>query len=320
MSFNKEINRLRDIALAIWDSWMHSLKQFFKKKSKNWLPLLIATVLSVASSAHAQVFTETFDSGSFSGSWDETLIDTAHYTPNTSETTTVTSPNCGGTRAANYYALTGTDEHTPLQLRYAYSDLDEVWLDWYEYIATGYPDTASQKLARIGWYADGEQADWKELTLQMTDDNTNVNFGWFCGQWGNTTKCNVDTGDASGAGLEYDTCIHFRIHILLNTPGSSDGLIEVTKDGSPYLSVTSANLRGTATTGLNYFWVGGNYSNSGNLTSSGNRYFDEINFYSSDPGSSSSSSSSSSGASPTQIPTTHRDIMKFLVGNNRYGS
>lgn len=50
------------------------------------------------------------------------------------------------------------------------------------------------------------------------------------------------------------TCM--EVHIKLNTPGSSDGVLEFWVDGTQYLSYTAYNVRGTATTGWKRVEIG----------------------------------------------------------------
>jgi hypothetical protein len=244
-------------------------------------------------------------------------IEAAHYTPNTSATTYVSSPAKAGACAAHYYALTGTNEQTPWQIGMAEARMvelfggipDEIFLQWSEYFSASYPfASSSQKLIRIGYSNESHPESKKEFTVVTQATNTDVNLQYFCGAWGDDSLCSVDTAEHSDDPHPLNEWVTWWAWVKLNNPGESDGFMRVYKNGVLYLEQTDADLRGTDTRGFNYFWVGGNYSNllGANLTGSGSRYIDEIKLYDSypdPPGATTTTSTTTTSTSSTTSTT-----------------
>ncbi len=233
------------------------------------------------------LFSDNFNSGSATG-WTEASFAAGNYTPNTAATNYVSSP-AQGAYAVHYYALTGTNEVNAAKLTYEFVSLeDEVFLVWYDYFSTDFPfASTSQKMARLYYYNESFPASRKEITVVSSQENLYVDYSFACGLWGDSSLCNVDFANASGATPHpLDQWVKWSLHVKLNTPGFSDGFIRLYRNDSLYLSNTNVDLRGTDTRGFNAFWVGGNYSmagGDGDLTSSGSRYIDSIEVYDGQP-------------------------------------
>jgi hypothetical protein len=243
--------------------------------------LLAALALTPCAQAANLLISDTLEN-STSVNWSAVEWDDTHYTPTTSETKYVSSSPTPqqGSYCAHYYVKIGTVEHTPLKLEFFHDEKSEVYLDWYEYYASGYDWGASQKIARIGNY-DGDSAT-PSLEYNLAVNEEDVNFQNLC-YGGTGSPCDVDRTVYSGEGMPEGSWVHFQWHVKLNTPGQSDGFAKLYKNGTLWISETNVDLRGTSSLGVNYVWVGGNYSGT-NRTSNGHRFIDDIKYYDGDPG------------------------------------
>lgn len=269
----------------------------------------------------APLFSDSFDSGSIDAAWGTALgVDATHYTPNTAQTTFVTTPTHSGAKALHYYTLQATNEHSPVTV-FMYSSAmssifgslpSEIYIEWYEYFETGYCwPTSSQKLFRLGYDDDGVHPESKkELGFLVQAANTDVNVQYFCGLWGNTSLCNVDGSVHSSEAHPLNTWTKWGYHAKLNTPGSADGYIHVYKNDDLHLSTGNVSLRGTDSRGFNYFWIGGNYSMlSGTLSCSGHRYIDDVAVYDTYPG----APTPTPTATPTSTPPPSSGGNGYLI-------
>lgn len=256
------------------------------------LGLVIASLLTLAplpSYAQTAVLTDSFDSGAVSAAWGQTLTTNAlHYTPNTAETTFVNSPAHSGAKAAHYYTLIGTDERAPWQIGLDGAKMDallgtnptEFYFTWHEYFATGYDfPNSSQKLVRFGYANGSYPANKVEIGVLIQNSNADINVQFFCGLWGDSSLCNVDNSAHSDQPIALDTWVKFGLWAKMNTPGASDGFIKLYKDDVLFLDKPAVDIRGNGTKGFDYMWIGGNYSNGGNLSASGHRYIDDVALY-----------------------------------------
>lgn len=220
--------------------------------------------------------------GSASASWSETVFDTDHYSPSTSAQRYTTSPTPHeGTHALHYFALSGTNEEIPFKFQYNLpASRDELYVEWMQYVDSDYcwPD-GSQKLIRAGYYDDAHPESQKEVNVIVQTSNTDVNLQVFCGAWGNSSLCSTDFAVHSDEAHPEDAWVRWSLHIRLNTPGSTNGFVRLYKNSSLYLDSGARNIRGTDTRGLNYFWIGGNYSMAGGvgtLACDGSAYVDDL--------------------------------------------
>lgn len=245
------------------------------------------------------IFSDNFDGGVASGSWNEVYFNATSYTPNTSEAKYEGSSPApvDGSHCVHYFAQSGTNEIDAVKLDYAFaSDISEVFISWREFFATGYPwPTSSQKLFRLYYYNESFPASRKEIGVLVQTANADVNLQLFCGLWGDSSLCNVDSAIHSNEAHPENQWVKWSVHVKLNTPGSSDGFIKLYKNDTLYLSGIDIDLRGTDTKGFSNFWIGGNYSmlSGGTLASDGHRYIDKVEVYDGDPGASGPSLSKS---------------------------
>lgn len=273
--------------------------------------LLAACLLSLlpACAQAAELYTCNFDSGVICSP--ATLSNVAsHYTPNTAETLYTADPDGGGGQSGHYYTLVGTNERSPWQFNLASSGLtsiygsepSEVWLEWREWFDNAYCfPTSSQKMLRFGYDNASFPASKKELGLLLQSNNSDINIQYFCGLWGNSSACNVDAAIHSNQAIAKNQWVTFLIHIKLNTPGASDGQIQLWKDGVSFLSANNINMRGTDTRGYNFMWIGGNYSmlSGGTLSCSGHRYIDDVRFFDADPAATTTTTTSTATTTTT---------------------
>jgi hypothetical protein len=92
--------------------------------------------------------------------------------------------------------------------------------------------------------------------------------------------------------------VSFELHIKLNTPGLSNGLVELFVDGDKKVSKSNINIRGNYKYKMNRVLVGGWYSNGGvNSDQNNYRYMDDLVISTEYIGNSSSSTSNSSTTS-----------------------
>lgn len=162
----------------------------------------------------------------------------------------------------------------------------ELYLEWHEYFDSGYCwPSSSQKLIRIGFYDESFPESRKEFGYLVQTSNGDVNIQYFCGQWGNTTNCNVSGAVYSGEAHPTNQWVKWGYWLKLNTSGSSNGFIKVYKNDVLYLDTGNVSLIGNDTKGVNFLWVGGNYSMLGGGTAacSGHRYIDDVAIYSTQP-------------------------------------
>lgn len=250
--------------------------------------LLFSVALPSIAFGQTLLFSDNFDGGVATG-WDEVYFEAANYTPNTAEDKYTTSPTpVSGSHAAHYYARSGTNEIQACKFTHnLVANQNEIFLRWYDYFETGFPfATTSQKMARVLFYDESFPASRKEITVVARGVSGSVEYEYQCGLWGDSSLCNVDFGESTGA-ISHPTDVFtlWELHISLNTPGSTDGFVRLYKNETLYLSNEGIDLRGTDTKGFNAVWVGGNSSMaSGTLSSSGSRYIDAIEIWDSDPG------------------------------------
>lgn len=255
------------------------MKTFFLAVFCFFLPLKVwaATLL----------FSDGLESGNVASGWDLTT-DSSHYSPNTAETVIVTSPVHSGTYALHYYTLSGTNEHTPAQVGMDSTQLNaifgttnpsEIYIEWYEYYDSAYCfPNISQKDLRIGYDDEGAHLESrKEYNFVTQTTNSDLNIQCFCGFAGNTTACDVDFAEHTDEAHPLNEWVKWGAWLKLNTPGSSDGFMKIYKNGTLYIDSGNRNMRGTDTRGVNFFWLGGNYS--GTLSCSGHRYYDDFKIY-----------------------------------------
>lgn len=237
------------------------------------------------------VLRESFDGGTISPLWGEPMfLSDSHYTPNTSEVSISSNIFHSASFAAHYYTVEGTNERTSIQLRMSADQMhalfggepEELYVEWWEYFAKGYCfPTSSQKLFRAGFDDSAFPASKKEYGVLASSSNSNLSYAAFCGLWGDSSDCSVDIPGNTGVSLPLGEWAKIGIWIKLNTPGEADGFIRFYLNNSVIRKSENANLRGNNTRGLNYFWIGGNYSNlnGGKLACSGHRYIDDIAVY-----------------------------------------
>ena len=282
-----------------------------------WCLALLCACGDEQANAADLLFSESFESQSAT-TW-TAYPDSRHYTPNTAQSLYVTTQAHEGSYSANYYALSGTNERTPVMFYADPTDFNEItgtsdgtteiYFQWHDYFTSTYPFPSSQqKLFRIGYDNVSFPAEKKEITVGIQTSNADVDLGYFCGQWGDSSACNVGAALHTNQPIATNQWVKLAIWIKLNTPGSSDGFIRFYIDDVLAMEGTSLNLRGTNTKGFNFLWLGGNYSmlSGGTLSGNGNRYIDDVKWYDSQPDAApdpSPSPSPSASASPSPSPS-----------------
>ena len=114
-----------------------------------------------------------------------------------------------------------------------------------------------------------------------------------------------DWGAAYGSYIVPDNkWVCFELHVKLNTPGKSDGLVEFWVDGILKAKKYNINIQDKNVHKINSVLVGGWYSNSGSNSDQWNyRYIDDLIISTEYIGTGESSSSSSSSYPPVFIGT-----------------
>lgn len=235
------------------------------------------------------ILVETFDGGKAIALRESFLA--SHYEP----TTQIQKYAFSDRWYAQYYALKGTNERTPIQFECDHDmvfkllgqeTFQEFWMDWFEYFPAAYPFPSSgQKILRVGYDHGQHPESKKDFTFATLNDNTNVQASWYLGQWGDKTYGVVDQGLNSGKPHPLAAWVNWRIGVKLNTPGSADGFVRVYQNSKLFTSMESQNIRGADSRGYNQFWWGGNYSNlpGGVLKGSGIRRMANFSWYGTDP-------------------------------------
>jgi hypothetical protein len=264
---------------------------------------LVVLTLLIAGKGWAQspLFSDGFEGSPCAVNAGSSLnTDTDNYTPNTAQTTFVASPTNSGSCAAHYYTLIGTNEQTPWQQSFNAAQLSaigitdtttEMYFEWYDYFDGDYCfPTSSQKLLRLGFETGANK---KEIGVVTQSSNADFNLQYFCGQWGDSSLCNIGDAVHTNDPLPLDTWNKIGVWVLFNTPGASDGFIKVYLNDALVMTTGDANIRGNSTKGIDFAWIGGNYSmlSGGTAACSGSRYIDDVKIYSTMPG------------SPTPTPT-----------------
>ena len=119
--------------------------------------------------------------------------------------------------------------------------------------------TAQSNLQRKLFYLKGGMApnqDYYWAVVLATQRDTNQITVFFdggpnnpCGNQGSTSYYNLGQ-------WAWDTWYWLQVQVKANTPGSSDGVLNVWINGSQVLNKTGLNLRGTCTIGLSRFAIG----------------------------------------------------------------
>ncbi len=259
------------------------------------LTILLLTAASCGTEedacAQALLFSDDFDGGAATG-WDELFFTDSHYTPTTAESKYVTTPASptGSSHVIHYYALINTNEVNVVKLQHDFvsGDESEVYAIWHEYFAADYPfPSTSQKMLRLFFYDESFPASRKEITVVVSQENLYVDYSFACGLWGDSSLCNVDFAENTGATPHpTNQWVEWKLWVKLNTPGDTDGFIRLYRNDVLDLSNESVDLRGTDTKGFNSILFGMNYSmagGDGNLPSSGSRYIGTIQIYDGEP-------------------------------------
>ena len=237
------------------------------------------------------VLEDSFENAEISPRWGEPLIvDAEHYAPATRESVFSNKVVRNGSFAGHYYTLAGSNEKTPWQVILREPQIsnifgglpEEMYVEWAEYFEDGYCfPTSSQKMVRLGFDNPSIPESKKEYGVVTQTGNRNLNYQMFCGAWGNNSNCSVDFGTHSERPIPTGRWVKLGFWVKLNTPGKSDGHARLYLDDSLLISNSDVDLRGRDTRGINYLWIGGNYSMlaAGGLRCSGHRYIDDIKIY-----------------------------------------
>ena len=242
------------------------------------------------------LFTDSFENQAAAAPWEEQVSGDL-YAPNTRADKYVTTPAAhDGRYSAHYFARQGTNERTPIQFFADSSDFaaitgtaedtTEIYFSWYEYFTSNYPfPSSSQKMLRIGYDNADFPAEKKEYDVLIQSSNADLNVQYFCGQWGDTSNCRIGDAIRSGTPMETDQWVKLGFWMKLNTPGGSDGFLRLYKNDQLFLERTNLDLRGSCSRGVNFLWLGGNYSNleGGTDSRDGSRFIDDAEWWNTKP-------------------------------------
>lgn len=258
--------------------------------------------------------------GSISPNWKQLPISVPsgfpHYAPFTTISPWTVNPTFEGSGAVRYYALQGTNEHTPWQIgfdtkqAFNLDSMSEACVEWREQFDTNYPwPTGSQKVVR--WFHQSDLAidkkHKKELSIFLQGSNTTATVAYFCGLWGDSTNCNVDSKLEKQNVFPIGRLVTSKLYFKLNTPGLSDGILQYYREGNLFLSGSNLNMRGSDPVGYNGFWIGGNMSmvgGIGTLPNSGSRDIDYIRVWDKCPGAVVPTTSTSTTTTTVKTTTT----------------
>jgi hypothetical protein len=253
--------------------------------------LLQTTVIPVVPTFGA-LLEDTFETGTYATWWTETYSEAAKYSPNTAQTQIQSSVKHTGSYALNYYipSAAATDSQ-PIKLSLLPNSnpaIDiytligtrtEIYVEWYEYFAAGYPWAGTaQKVIQFGYFDGNEEGgvgpvggtseDW-EIMYMIHTNNTwrQLDFNYaHNSRWSLTDD--VDTPEPEGEWTKKG--IHFR----LNDAGQSNGFLRLyyngvnimTKMAIPSQAGGGENLElAPAPHHINSFSIGLNWSNPTNL-------------------------------------------------------
>lgn len=212
--------------------------------------------------------------------WNDNYTHAANYTPNTAQTPYVTTPRVDGTHALNYYVQPGDDEITSRQVGLSEFTpaITETYVIWHERYASGYPwPQGSQKMMRHIYYTEATGTA-NELLVNVTNSGAKLQCFW------------VEIANEGEAAAEVDNPIvadtwhQFVLWARLNDLGQANGFVKLWMDGTLYINLENQEQRTNSNTlGWNIMWVGGNYTNQGAVTGTGNRYIDELIWFNTKP-------------------------------------
>ena len=205
------------------------------------------------------------------------------------------SPDHDGGTALRYSILRGQNEVSPVVLNADKAHLsaivgapeaEEAYFEWHEYFEQEYafPD-GSQKLLRFGFDDPEQTSSKKEVGVGIQSQNSDLNIQYFCGQWGDSSSCDVGNALHSNRAIPTGRWVKLGFWVRLNTPGESDGLLQLFVDGELLLDGRDLDLRGSDDHGFNFMWLGGNVSvvSGHGIERSSSRYLDNVRWYSTKP-------------------------------------
>ncbi|HMO17008.1 MAG TPA: hypothetical protein PKA63_00110 [Oligoflexia bacterium] len=270
------------------------------------LPILLAACSSSSSDSGIRdasqsrgdvvlYLSEDFENKSFSTLLNNSVINLDHY-PDPIQPF-VDFPGKG--IVLHYHFPVGRNDTTPAQIGVSGDEafltltgsraLQEMYLEWDEY----FPDShdfanGSQKIFRAGFWGKpnphelSEQEGRIQIGLELMWENSYFDLTSYYPATNNSRE--RSRSNHQGFNAPRNQWFTLAVWIQLNTPGKSDGRITVYRDDKIIAEIHDADLRGDNTEGVNYFWIGGNYSNLGQVTrQSSSRYIDNIRWYSSKP-------------------------------------
>lgn len=193
-----------------------------------------------------------------------------------------------GTYAARSYVTTDEDQPCKFELvDTQWANLmgalcTEIYFEWWNYFPSpGYTfPVGSQKLMRVGHYDAGFLDRAKSTDLMIQTTNTELTFVFYNQPYGGAQ--NREFAYRNYTPIVTNTWIKWGIYLKLNTPGQSNGIYQCYKDDVLLLGATGLNLTDDAN-GLNYLWIGGNYTNQGVVTGNHSHYIDDIKIYNKKP-------------------------------------
>lgn len=200
-----------------------------------------------------------------------------------------------GTTAIQYSLLAGQNEVAPVTLGVDATQLsaivgapeaEEAYFEWYEFFEPDYafPDS-SQKLLRFGFDDPEQTSSKKEIGVVIQAENSDVNIQYFCGTWGDSSACEVENALHSDMPIPTGRWVKLGFWVRLNTPGESDGLLELSLDDEILIEAHDLDLRGNDPHGFNFMWLGGNVSalSEEGIKRPSSRYIDNVRWYNTKP-------------------------------------
>lgn len=236
---------------------------------------------------------DSFEDSSVNPAW--SLITLATNYLSSAGSPFVHGPVEDGSTAIHYSLLAGQNEVAPITLGADPAQLsaivgapeaEEAYFEWHEYFEPDYafPDS-SQKLLRFGFDDPEQPASKKEIGVVVQAENSDVNIQYFCGTWGDSSLCEVENALHSDIPIPTGRWVKFGFWVRLNTPGESDGLLELYLDDELLLEAHDLDLRGNDPHGFNFMWLGGNVSalSEEGIKRSSSRYIDNVRWFSTMP-------------------------------------
>lgn len=232
------------------------------------------------------ILTDGFETGTYATWWTSDYPLVANYDPTVAGVFRYQSTvKRSGTYAIRYHLVGGgPDDQEPFKLTvegaqwvsaFGASSTNELFVEFWVRSSASYPWGASgQKLCRIGHYDAGLESSSSVVGLIVQGNNTNLQLRTF------RQDLLDDKFENPAIPMVDQTWTKFGMYAKINTPDVSNGIASLYLNDTRVAHINNMLFITTGQEAFNYFWIGGNNSNSGSPpVSDGDLYFDDIKIY-----------------------------------------